>query len=149
LITCANLGEILLPTGLDSLSFLIPAYIEMLSSQEKAGIKSYACIFDQVPKQWRKDGVHSTHSMELCYVFGDWDNSTDAWAGLKNNLCFVKSKYDDPGLTEIDRNIAEEMMRRWVQFAKTGDPNIDDSIKWPNYESSSDQYLYISDPIEL
>ena len=148
LITCANLGEIMIPTDQYSLSFLIPAYIEMLSSQEKAGVKSYACIFDQVPKQWREDGVPSTHSLELCYVFGDWDNSTDAWSSLRHNSCFVKSKYEDPGLTEIDRNISEEMMRRWVQFAKTGNPNIDDSIKWPHYESSTDQYLYISDPIE-
>lgn len=148
LITCANFGEIMFPASY-SLSFLIPAYIEMLSSQNRIGVNSYACIFDQVPFQWKQDGVPSTHAMELCYVFGDWDNKTGFLSMLKRNHGFVKSKYDDPGVNDVDKKVSMEMMRMWAQFAKTGEPNVDRLIEWPVYEPSTDLYLYISDPLEV
>jgi hypothetical protein len=71
----ANLGELIGPGPLVML-YIIPAYIEMLEAVKKQGYNGYACIFDQIPAPWRDEGCVSVHSIELLYVFGDWDDST-------------------------------------------------------------------------
>lgn len=148
LIVCANLGEL---TGPGILVFprLISDYLDMLAAVTKAGAKGYACIFDQVPSQWKQEGCISTHAMELSYVFGDWDNTTDGWLLLFMLASQSGAKSPDPGLTDIDRKVSEAMMAMWTQFARTGDPNTKGLTAWPAYEAASDRYLYIADPLAV
>lgn len=148
LIVCANLGELTGP-GVLVLPMLIPAYVDMLAAVTRAGAKGYACIFDQVPSHWKQTGCVSTHAMELGYVFGDWDNTTGGWLLLFMLASQSGAKSPDPGLTDADRKVSEAMMAMWAQFAKTGDPNIEGLITWPAYDTSSDRYLYIADPLEV
>jgi para-nitrobenzyl esterase len=149
LITVANLGEITGPGGL-LLPQLIPAYVEMLGYQNKAGAKGYAAIFDQVPSKWRAQGAVSTHAMEVLYVFGDYDNRTGWWTFM-HNLAKDSGAKDpnDPGITEADRRVSEAMMKMWTQFARTGDPTVNGIIEWPTYNEEDDQYMYIADPLEI
>ncbi len=149
LITIANLGEITGPGGL-LLPQLIPAYVEMLGYQNKAGAKGYTAIFDQVPSKWRAEGAVSTHAMEVLYVFGDYDDRTGWWAFM-HNLAKDSGAKDpnDPGITEADRRVSEAMMKMWTQFARTGDPNVDGIIEWPAYNQEDDKYIYIADPLEI
>jgi len=148
LITCATLGEVTGP-GILVFHFLIPGYVDMLSSVSQAGQKGYAAIFDHVPAGWKQEGCISTHAMELGYVFGDWDNTTGNWPMLYLLTSQSGAKSPDPGLTDIDRKISENMMAMWTQFARTGDPNIKGLITWPAYEKAKDQYLYIAEPLEI
>jgi para-nitrobenzyl esterase len=149
LITIANLGEITGPGGL-LLPQLIPAYVNMHEFQNKAGVKGYAAIFDQVPSKWRAEGAVSTHAMEVLYVFGDYDNRSGWWP-LMYGLAKESGAKDpnDPGLTEADRKVSEAMMKMWTQFARTGDPNVERMIQWPVYNKEEDKYMYISDPLEI
>ncbi|MBN1907017.1 MAG: carboxylesterase family protein [Deltaproteobacteria bacterium] len=149
LITVANLGEITGPGGL-LLPQLIPAYVNMHEFQNKAGVKSYAAIFDQVPSKWRAAGAVSTHAMEVLYVFGDYDNRSGWWP-LMYGLAKQSGAKDpnDPGLTEADKRVSEAMMKMWAQFAKTGDPNVEGMAQWPVYDKKEDRYLYIADPLEV
>ncbi len=149
LITIANLGEITGPGGL-LLPQLIPAYVNMHEFQNKAGIKSYAAIFDQVPSKWRAAGAVSTHAMEVLYVFGDYDNRSGWWP-LMYGLAKDSGAKDanDPGLTDADRLVSEAMMRMWTRFARTGDPNVEGIIQWPAYNKEDDKYMYIADPLEI
>ncbi|MFC1494698.1 carboxylesterase/lipase family protein [Thermodesulfobacteriota bacterium] len=149
LITIANLGEITGPGGL-LLPQLIPAYTEMLEYQIMAGAKGYAAIFDQVPSKWKAEGAVSTHAMEVLYVFGDYDNRSGWWAFM-HNLAKDSGAKDpnDPGLTEADRRVSETMMKMWAQFARTGDPNVEDVVQWPAYRSEDDKYMYLADPPEI
>jgi len=149
LITIANLGEITGPGGL-LIPQLIPAYVEMLECQNKAGVNGYAAIFDQVPSKWRAEGAVSTHAMELLYVFGDYDNRTGWWPFM-HGLAEQSGAQDpdDPGLTEVDREVSEAMMKMWTQFALTGDPNVEGMIQWPAYDKEGDKYMYIADPLEI
>jgi carboxylesterase type B len=88
--------------------------------------------------------------MELCYVFGDWDNSARFWPLLFNLLAKPGgAKTADPGLTDADRKVSENMMAMWAQFARTGNPNINGQITWPAYSSETDQYLYIAEPLQV
>ena len=39
-------------------------------------------------------------------------------------------------------------MDYWVQFAKTGNPNVDGNPNWPNYTSDGDFHLVMDEEIE-
>jgi para-nitrobenzyl esterase len=58
------------------------------------------------------------HAAEIGYVFGNLE----------------EPKPDDEALSEA-------FMDYWVQFAKTGDPNIDGRTEWPQYSVSEDRHL--------
>jgi para-nitrobenzyl esterase len=148
LIVCANLGEVTGP-GVLVFPFLVPGYVDMLSSVSQTGQKGYAAIFDHVPAGWKREGCISTHAMELGYVFGDWDNKAGNWPILYFLASESGAKSEDPGLTDVDRKVSEEMMSMWTQFARTGDPNVKGLIDWPAYEAATDNYLYIANPLEV
>ena len=149
LIVCANLGELTGP-GVIVMPFLIPGYVDMLSSVSQAGHKAYAAIFDHVPAGWKRDGCVSTHAMEYGYVFGDWDNTTGNWPII--HLIVANpggAKSPDPGLADIDRKVSETMMAMWAQFARTGNPSVKGLIDWPSWEPDTDPYLYIAEPLKV
>ena len=41
------------------------------------------------------------------------------------------------------------MIRYWVRFAKTGDPNVDGLPAWPEYKPDSDLHLELGDEIKV
>ena len=126
----------------------IPYYVKIFSGANRVNVKSYAYIFDKVPDIWKREGCVSTHAMEVVYMFGNVDIPRE-WSLLYflANQSGAQSK--DPGVTDVDRKVSEEMMAMWTQFAKTGNPNVDGLIDWPAYDTSTDQYLYIADPMEV
>ena len=142
-----NLGEITGP-GMILLPGTIPDYVKMLSSASKVGVKGYAYIFDHVPSTWKQEGCLSTHAMEVVYMFGNVDSPRE-WAILSFLAKQSGAKSDDPGVTDVDWKVAEEMMSMWTQFARTGNPSVEGLITWPAYEASTDQYLYIVDPLQV
>jgi para-nitrobenzyl esterase len=129
--------------------YIIPAYIEMLESVIKQGCHGYACIFDQVPSRWREEGGVSVHSIELPYVFGDWDDSTGWWKSIAMFVQQLGVKTANPELSTVDRNVSEAMMGLWASFAKTGKPRAQGVPDWPEYSADKDQYLYICDGYEV
>jgi para-nitrobenzyl esterase len=147
LITCANLGELTGP-GMLVMPWIIPAYISMLSSESKAGAKVFACIFDQVPMGWRREGCVSAHAIELPYVFGTVEIEQD-WINLYSIAGQAGAKTKVAEISEVDRKVSEVMMKIWAQFARTGDPNINGLPEWPVWEKSSDKYLYVNDTLRI
>jgi len=149
LITMATMGEITGPGGL-LLPQLIPAYTSMLEYHNRAGVKGYAAIFDHVPAKWRAEGAVAAHSMEVLYLFGDYDNRSGIWPIIYSLMTGTDAKdAKDPGLTETDRKVSEVMMKMWTQFARTGNPNAGGIIEWPAYNKEDDKYMYIADPLEI
>jgi para-nitrobenzyl esterase len=148
LIVSANLGELTGPGPL-VMPYIIPAYIDMLESVNKQGYHGYACIFDQVPAVWRQEGGVSVHSIELPYVFGDWDDSTGWWKSIAMFVQQLGVKTANPELSAVDRNVSEAMMGLWANFAKTGKPRARGVPDWPEYSAKMDRYLYICDRCEV
>jgi len=85
----------------------------------------YAWIFDHAPC----GSGGGTHCLDLTYLFADLSTRED--------MC------------DVDLEVSEAMVAMWVQFARTGDPNVEGLIEWPTYEEATDQYLKIGDPVEV
>ena len=66
------------------------------------------------------------HGMEIGYAFGNL--AADASAE--------------------DQALSEAMTRYWVQFARTGNPNVEGLPEWPAYEPHTDQHLELGDEIK-
>ncbi|MBN1161651.1 MAG: carboxylesterase family protein, partial [Dehalococcoidales bacterium] len=143
LIVMSNLGELTGPGPL-IMPFIIPRYIDMIEAVNKHGYKGYACIFDQVPANWREEGCVSAHSMELTYVFGDWDNSSGWWQSIGMLAKMSGAKTDQPALDATDRYISEAIMGYWTGFAKTGKPQYKGLPEWPVYSRATDRYMYLN-----
>ncbi len=143
LILGVNLGEI---TGPGALVWphVIAAYMELLRATNNAGGKGWAYIFDHVPQGWKKAGAVSAHTMELPYVFGDWEGKSDIWEAVHFFSKGAATLSADPGLTATDRQVSELTMKLWANFARTGNPSLKSIVDWPAWDESSDQYLYIA-----
>lgn len=73
----------------------------------------------------------SYHGMELFYVFNTWENAT-----LGSGSFFH---------TE-DGYVQNAMLNYWVNFANSGNPNGANLVNWPQYNSTTDNYLEINAP---
>jgi para-nitrobenzyl esterase len=146
LITCANLGELTGPGSL-VISWIIPAFAKMLASQRKLGAKVFACLFDQVPHSWRKEGCVSFHAIELPYVFGAVDIEQE-WLNLNHLAKPAGAKSDSPTISEVDLQVSEVMMKMWSRYALSGDPNAQGLVEWPQWEPGQEKYLYVKDTLQ-
>jgi para-nitrobenzyl esterase len=150
LITVANLGEI---TGPSLPIFIFPSlitgYTNMLIGASRAGVAGYTAIFEHAPANWKADGVVPGHGMELPYIFGNMDLASGQWALCAMMAQFAGAKQSVPGLTEADRQLSENIMQMWTQFARTGDPNVPGLVDWPAYNAASDKYLALDVPLQV
>lgn len=71
----------------------------------------------------------SYHGMELFYVFNNWENTL-----LGSGLLFKPE----------DKAVQDAMLKYWVNFAETGNPNNAGLANWPQYRSSTDCFMEIS-----
>ena len=148
LMTCTNIGELIAENTVIHLPYLIDAYTTRLEAVGKAGNGAYAALFTHVPSEWKKEGVLAFHGLELPYVFG-------MLAVVPNKVFYDAfafpsgAQQQDPGLTEDDTNVSEAMMTMWAQFARTGDPNVEGLVDWPEWDVSGDQYLDIAWPLQV
>jgi para-nitrobenzyl esterase len=148
ILVSANLGELTGPGPL-VMPWIIPAYVDMMQSVNKHGHSGYACVFDRVPAGWKKEGCVSVHSIELPYVFGDWDDSTGWWTSVGKLAQQSGAKTMNPGLTDVDRRVSEAMMELWASFAKTGIPQAKGVTNWPAHSVDTDRYLYVAGTLEV
>jgi carboxylesterase type B len=148
LIVSANLGELTGPSML-VIPLIIPAYVDMLKSVNKAGQNSFALIFDQVPANWRKEGGVAAHSIELPYVFGDWDNTSGWWKSIAMFMQTSGAKSTDIILGADDKYISEAVMGLWASFAKSGKPRLKDAPDWPAYKPDTDLYYYLNGNVQV
>jgi len=45
------------------------------------------------------------------------------------------------------RALSEQMAGYWTRFARTGDPNAPESVRWPRYDAESDEHLVLDLPV--
>ncbi len=97
----------------------------MLRGMARVSSDAYQYVFTRRSPSYPKRGAY--HSAEMYYVF--------------NTLHPSAKKSDDP-------HLADAMIRYWVQFAKTGNPNVEGLPPWPEYEADSARYLELGEEIK-
>lgn len=90
---------------------------------------TYLYLFARVSPHHRWTRLGATHTAELPYVFG--------------NLQFAARQGRLSTLELADRRLSQAMMRYWVQFAETGNPNGEGRPHWPAY--GDDETLLVLD----
>jgi len=111
----------------------------------------FVFLFDHVPDGWKSlpaaEAVnHAFHGLDVAYEFG-----FQPWV-----ITFIDTLFfppfpptTDPGLDQKDTYVSEAMMTMWTRFAATGNPSVKHLISWPTYNVSTDQYLFIDDPLQV
>jgi len=143
----ANQGELAGPGSLIA-DMMIKDYLRLLNGKSTANSRGYAAVFDRVPEGWRTEGCVAAHGMELHYVFGALDDA-GAWAAAKPGYADSGAKCPVPAISDTDRRVAENIMTIWTNFAKTGNPSVRGLIEWPAWDSKTDKFLVISDPLRV
>ena len=96
----------------------------MLAGMAKASSKAWQYHFSRRAPQAPMLGAF--HGMEIGYAFGNLE--ADA--------------------SPVDQALSDAMTRYWVQFATTGDPNVEGLPPWPAYEPETDRHLELGDDIK-
>lgn len=118
------------------------SYVGMLTDAQFTTIARHTaqCVSDnQTEPVWRYFFTHkhtlaqlqqygSYHGMELFYVFNNWENAT-----LGTGPLFKPQ----------DDSVQNVMLKYWINFANTGNPNGTGLVTWPTYNSLTDCYLEI------
>jgi para-nitrobenzyl esterase len=145
----ANEGEL---ANLAPMMNLIPNAVAVMNQIEADGNQAYAYILDQVPSNWREIGAHCVHSMDLAYLFGDYEDSVRYFSGgpwVQNCAFWLDTDqypaedYIKPVMDDDDLAFADEMMSMWVSFATDGDPNIEGS-DWQAWTQADENYIYLT-----
>ncbi|MBP9077242.1 MAG: carboxylesterase family protein [Haliscomenobacter sp.] len=69
------------------------------------------------------------HGIELFYLFNTWEETPLA---------------KGPLFRDEDKAMQSHMLKYWTNFAKTGNPNGQGLVSWPEYHAPADCYLTIS-----
>jgi len=124
----------------------VPRVADLWSSAGKSNV--YVYVFSHMPAGWRNQPCVAFHGLELVYVFGY----------VPEGLSVPVIRYlaprggcdpMTPGPDEKDEVVAENTMRLWAQFARTGNPSVEGLITWPPYTTETDQYLDVRDPLSV
>ena len=75
-----------------------------------------------------KEALGAPHAAEIPFIFG----TLPVWQRMRN--------YD-----ESDRQYASLMQEYWTNFAKTGDPNGGQLVKWPRFDATRRAYVDFTD----
>jgi para-nitrobenzyl esterase len=124
----------------------VPLLANLMSGKAKS--KTYVYNFAHVPTGWRNLPCVAFHGLELPYVFGNIPQ------GLTSpTLLFLSTRGGcttrDAGSDATDKVVADNTMRMWAAFAKTGDPSVAGLIEWPAYTEAGDQYLRIGQTLAV
>ena len=75
-----------------------------------------------------KEALGAAHASEIPFVFG----TLAVWQNRQN-------------YNESDQQYAAMMQQYWVNFAKTGDPNGGNLVKWPKFDQAARAYIDFTD----
>lgn len=121
----------------------------------KANPNLYVYMFTHIPANLKNAGLKAFHGLELFYEFGGYELPSERAAIIElsgqSNQIPAASVPKDVVFDKTDGIIAENSMKMWVQFAKTGDPSVPGLAKWPAYKATAgeDKYVDISNPLAV
>jgi len=100
----------------------------------KANLPTYVYHFSRVLDEHQGDFYGAAHGVETRYAF----NTMDTFPIIANAENIGVFGYR---VNQSDRDYATMVSRYWVQFAKTGDPNLNGQPGWPSASPGNDLML--------
>jgi len=112
--------------------FRIPS-LKIAEAQSKHQKNTYMYMF-----KWKtpfENGRYGAmHALEIAFVFGSF------WPD--HLFIYPKKTAETEALSKV-------MMDYWISFARTGNPNIDNVLKWPSYDTESRKTIIFNKEIEI
>lgn len=108
-------------------NMVCPGYV-MARAAVRGGAPAFVYRFARVRPGPGGERLGAYHGVEIPYVF----DTHDAWLPT-----------DD-----TDRRLTDEVMRYWVNFARSGDPNGTGLPAWPAYDAGDPRVLTLGDRVE-
>jgi para-nitrobenzyl esterase len=99
---------------------------ELAGALSRLGGEVYVYRFNRLSPKNKTSGIGASHGEEVPYIFGHVDTE---------------------GYTGEDRELSEAMMKYWIQFCKTGNPNGPGLPHWPKFTARLNTYLAFDDDI--
>jgi len=126
-----NIHEIYEAYMTDSI-FRIPS-IKFTEAQSKHQPNTYMYLFKwKTPFQNGRFGA--MHALEIAFVFG----------GFWEDYLFVF-----PKKTAETEALSKKMMNYWLSFSRNGNPNFENALKWPSYETESRKTIIFDNKVEI
>jgi para-nitrobenzyl esterase len=88
----------------------------------------YVYRLDRVAPKNQQSGLYVGHGEDIPYVLGH---------------------VNQEGYAKADRLVSDAMMKYWVQFSRTGNPNTVGLPKWPKYIHGKNELLVIDDEVSV
>ena len=146
---------------------LFRASTKFLADSMNGVAPGYAYYFDYLTKNIRPAYPGVPHAFEISFVFGSNaftnqapkkpESSANRCARIENAIAENRKGGIWPGYMYpiTDKNdpqdiaISEKMSASWVQFAKTGNPNVEGQANWPIYSLKEDVMRVYSPNAEI
>jgi para-nitrobenzyl esterase len=107
-------------------TWFLQASIGMLDGMDKVSSNAYQYYFSRRSTAMPVLGAH--HGMEIGYVF---------------------NRMRPHQQNAVDQALSSAMIQYWIQFARTGDPNVEGLPTWPPYRAGDRRYLDLGDEIRV
>lgn len=143
-----NAGEI---GNLLSLIGSIPQCVTLLDCLRRDGCSAYVYQLDQVPSTWRSLGFQCVHSLDIAYLFGEYEDTHRYYSGGPWEQQFMfhgagkrlnPEEFIAPEMDAADRLLSDTMMELWISFARDGTPKSKNCV-WQPW-SEKQEYLHLS-----
>lgn len=127
-------------------------YQLVLNRLASDGCSAYVYELDQIPATWRSLGFRCVHSLDIGYLFGEYQDTDRFYSGGPWAQQFMfhdagsrldMSSFIPPTMDENDRKLSSIIMDFWIQFAQGKAPQ-NDSICWTQWTPEYDNYLVLS-----
>ncbi len=104
----------------------------ILQAEARKKQKVFLYRFARISKNPERVPLGAWHGADVAYVFGSAD-----------------PRVDPQGFDTDDAKVSEEIMDRWTQFAKTGNPNNTHSVTWPIWNEKTENYLEFNQEVSV
>jgi len=127
------------------------ASVQLVPTIRPVGSNLYVAVHNHIPTGWKMDGAIAFHALENGYIMGEAQQI--AAGNYEAYAVPAGAKNPDAGWDSLDDWYTEYMMKTWIQFAATGDPNLPEGAiqgppipTWPPYTYSEDTYMRLDVP---